>query len=72
MLSQEKREVFSTECRLLDFADEVHAVLNGLVLKYGLVGYEQRWVEHEFPVTDSAKLKQELVRASAQDERSEE
>jgi len=70
--SQEKREVFSTECRLLDFAQEVHAVLDRLMEKYGLEGYEQRWVEHEFPLTDSAKLKQEFARASASDERREE
>src|SRR5215210_7268150 len=44
--SQERREVFSTECRLLYFAVKFQAVLDRLMEKYGLEGYEQRWAEH--------------------------
>jgi len=38
--------VFSTECRLLYFAVKFQAVLDRLMEKYGLEGYEQRWAEH--------------------------
>ena len=53
-------KVFSDEVSLLEVAHEVKAVLDKLLEKYGVEGYKQKWIEHEFPLEQYERLKEHL------------
>lgn len=54
--SEAGQEVFLATCSLLDFAREIRAALDRLLERYGIEGYSQKWLEHEFPATEHAHL----------------
>ncbi|MBX3117515.1 MAG: hypothetical protein KF784_00500 [Fimbriimonadaceae bacterium] len=47
--------LFVGECTIEEFAQAVHTVLEGLILKHGFAGYESRWMA-KFPLTEFAQL----------------
>lgn len=47
--------LFVGECTIEEFAQAVHTVLEGLILKHGFAGYETRWMA-KFPLTEFAQL----------------
>jgi len=53
---QEGKEIFSAQCRLRTFAGALLSELQRLEQTHGLKGYQERWVEHEFPKERMAEL----------------
>lgn len=64
---EEGKTLFEAECRLRTFAGAVLSELQRLLAEYGVAGYRERWVEHEFPVADMDRLRLLLRRCGGQD-----
>jgi hypothetical protein len=47
---------FSTRRSLCQFASRLEAALKRLLEEYGLEGYRQKWVEHDFPNRELSQL----------------
>lgn len=56
-----QEEIFSGRCRLDDFIKDFVLVMEKLLLKHGLVGYQNDWINNEFPVSGLIKLKDYLA-----------
>lgn len=59
---EEGKPVLDAECRLRTFAGAVLSELQRLQAEYGLAGYREKWVHHEFPVEEQEKLRKLLRR----------
>lgn len=54
------RTVLFAQCHLREFANSVMSTCSDLLKKYGLRGYEEKWIEHEFPSDEYDRLCQYL------------
>ncbi len=57
---EEGKVILETECRLQTFAKAVLSASQRVLTTYGLEGYREKWIEHEFPVQSQAKLQEAL------------
>ena len=56
----EGKVILETECRLRTFAGAILSASQQVLVMYGLEGYREKWVHHDFPMTSQAKLKEAL------------
>ncbi|PSB29129.1 hypothetical protein [Chlorogloea sp. CCALA 695] len=56
------RVILEVQCRLRTFAGAVLSASQRILETYGLEGYREKWVKHEFPVRFQAKLQESLSR----------
>ena len=54
-------EVFSCQCRVLDFAGQVLSILASILEQYGVSGYREKWQRHEFPLEAFQTLRASLT-----------
>jgi hypothetical protein len=54
---EEGEVIFHSQCRLRTLAGAVLSELQRLESTYGLVGYRERWVQHDFPVGRLAEFR---------------
>jgi hypothetical protein len=54
--------VLDGRCDRLDFVTAVRDTLQRVLDEHGVVGYEDRWVEHEFPSAQLRALREGLSR----------
>jgi hypothetical protein len=59
-LDVEGKVILETECRLRTFAGAILSASQRVLATYGLEGYREKWVHHDFPITLQAKLKEAL------------
>lgn len=50
--------------RYEEFLGEVISVAQNILFKYGIVGYKEMWIEHNFPLSEFLKLKYYLEHKS--------
>lgn len=50
--------VFAAQCPLEEFAAEMRDELAQILSTYGLAGYKENWIEHDFPLDEYEKLKE--------------
>lgn len=48
--------VFSAKCYIKDYQDLITHLLKTVLEKYGLKGYKDKWVEHDFPLSEYEKI----------------
>lgn len=56
MSDAEGKIIFETAISKHDFATELKASLDRLLAEHGLLGYEEKWDEHQFPVLSYQEL----------------
>lgn len=56
----EGKVILEAECRLRTFAGAVLSASQRVLATYGLEGYREKWVQHEFPAKLQAKLQEAL------------
>lgn len=57
---EEGKAILEVECRLRTFAGAVLSASQQVLSVYGLVDYQEKWINHEFPVKAQARLKDAL------------
>ena len=57
---EEGEVIFQAQCRLRTLAGALLSELQKLERTYGLVGYRQKWVEHDFPIGRLDELRELL------------
>jgi len=57
---EEGEVIFHAQCRLRTLAGALLSELQKLERTYGLVGYRQKWVEHDFPIGRLDELRELL------------
>jgi hypothetical protein len=62
---EEGQQIFQAECRLRTLAGAMISALQKLEEKYGIVGYREKWVEHDLPMNRVPEL-QELLEKPAE------
>ena len=59
-LDTEGEKVFETECRLRTFAGSILSASQRVLEVNGIEGYQEKWVNHKFPIQLQAKLEKAL------------
>ena len=59
-IDEEGKVIFEAECRLRTFAGAVLSASQKLLEEYGMEGYKEEWVNHEFPIHLQLRLKKAL------------
>ncbi|MEM7592625.1 MAG: hypothetical protein AAF383_14070 [Cyanobacteria bacterium P01_A01_bin.83] len=59
-LDLEGKKVFEAECRLRTFAGAILSASQRVLEENGIEGYQEKWVNHEFPIHLQAKLQKAL------------
>ena len=59
-LDSEGKKIFETECRLRTFAGAILSASQRVLEENGMEGYQEKWVNHDFPIHLQAKLKKAL------------
>ena len=57
---EEGKVLLEAECRLRTFTGAVLSASQRILATYGLEGYREQWVKHEFPVKLQVKLQEAL------------
>jgi hypothetical protein len=56
------KTILEAECRLRTFAGAILSASQRVLAIHGMAGYQERWVNHEFPIAQQTKLKNDLDR----------
>lgn len=58
-LDEEKNgeRVFAAEVELIELASKIEDSLERIFAKFGIDGYKEKWIEHDFPIANQEKLK---------------
>lgn len=55
--------IVDATCNFFDFVKMVIKEADKILLRYGIVGYQNLWAEHEFPLSSYLQLKYILMEA---------